>query len=421
MIGQEISYQMTSNIQGIEATTNVSELNDNDVNTYKKISAVNSILNIDTSMDTHPTSYSLTASNHTDILFDSGMTENLTGTESIAVGSGLIGNSLIIGGTKNTLKVPLTGLGVTLDEFTFSSLIKIASGTTGTATLLSLETATPAEHVVFYYDIFTQTLSVNYKGDLKAGKTFSLSADTQYQISVVITSTKLNIFVDQSNVASWKIGGDGIPADSIETAYLAYDSSNTTPGAAIEYDGTYFFNEKVFANNQSQIHDDSKIFSIEPVAGTDFEFGARMWSLYGLVDAVDEFDNPIINKILIEEQTNQSFTSGEQKTFNIAPSAAYQEYEVRFKGFAISEFKLIGSSLAVDKFSINDFSIAKDQNRISIASDTYFSYKIYDLTGKIVKEQLHKTKSSSFEIAKSGVYILQLQIENQVIVKKVFL
>ena len=65
------------------------------------------------------------------------MTENATGTEAMAVGTGLIGNSVIVGGAKNTLKATLTGKGVELDEFTFSSLIKIASGTTGVVTLLS--------------------------------------------------------------------------------------------------------------------------------------------------------------------------------------------------------------------------------------------------------------------------------------------
>lgn len=419
---EEISYTMTSNIHGVETLTNVTELNDDDPDTYKKIRAVNSVLNIDPSNDTELSSYSLKASNHTDILFDSGMTENATGTESFAIGSGLIGNSLIIGGTKNTLKASLTGLGVTLNEFTFSSLIKIASGTTGTVTLLSLETAaTPAEHVVFYYDIDAQELSVNYKGTLKSGKAFTLSADTQYQMTILITNSKLNIFVDQSNVANWKIG-TGIPADSLETAYLGYDSKNSSNGSLIEYDGSYFFNEKLFASNQGQIHDDTKILVKVPVAGSEFEFGARFWSLYGLVDAVDESGNPIINKILIDEQTNQSFTNGEQKDFNITPGAQYQNYEVRFKGFAMSELKLKGTTtLSVDKFSKNTFSIIKNQNGTSISSDQYFSYKIYDLTGQLVEVQIEKTKSSSFQIAKSGVYILKVAFENQVIAKKVIL
>lgn len=416
---EEISYTVTSNIHGVETLTNVTELNDDDPNTYKKIRAVNSVLNIDTSNDTELSSYSLKASNHTDILFDSGMTENATGTESFAIGSGLIGNSLIIGGTKNTLKASLTGLGVTLDEFTFSSLIKIASGTTGTVTLLSLETAaTPAEHVVFYYDIDAQELSVNYKGDLKPGKEFTLSADTQYQISIVITNSKLNIFVDQSNVAKWEIGGDGIPADPIQSAYLGYDSKNSSNGSLIEYDGSYFFNEKLFGNNQGQIHDDTRILVKVPVAGSEFEFGARFWSLYGLVDAVDESGNPIINKILIDEQTNQSFTSGEQKDFNITPGAQYQNYEVRFKGFAMSELKLKGTTLSVDKFSINDFSIKKDQNRLILESKKHFNYQVYDITGKLIKEQTKKTQSSSIQLVESSVYILKMQIENQVITKK---
>ena len=416
---EEISYTVTSNIHGVETLTNVTELNDDDPNTYKKIRAVNSVLNIDTSNDTQLSSYSLKASNHTDILFDSGMTENATGTESIAIGSGLIGNSLIIGGTKNTLKASLTGLGVTLDEFTFSSLIKIASGTTGTVTLLSLETAaTPAEHVVFYYDIDAQELSVNYKGILKPGIAFTLSADTQYQISIVITNSKLNIFVDQSNVAKWEIG-TGIPADSLETAYLGYDSKNSSNGSLIEYDGSYFFNEKLFASNQGQIHDDTRILVKVPVAGSEFEFGARFWSLYGLVDAVDESGNPIINKILIDEQTNQSFTSGEQKDFNITPGAQYQNYEVRFKGFAMSELKLKGTTaLSVDKFSINDFSIKKDQNRLILESKKHFNYQVYDITGKLIKEQTKKTQSSSIQLVESSVYILKMQIENQVITKK---
>ena len=414
---EEISYTVTSNIQGVETLTNVTELNDDDPNTYKKIRAVNSVLNIDTSNDTELSSYSLKASNHTDILFDSGMTENATGTESFAIGSGLIGNSLIIGGTKNTLKASLTGLGVTLDEFTFSSLIKIASVTTGTVTLLSLETAT-AEHVVFYYDIAAQAFSVNYKDDLKTEKAFTLSADTQYQISILITSSKLNIFIDQNNIANWKIGS-GIPADPIQSAYLGYDSENSSNGSLIEYDGSYFFNEKLFANNQSQIHDDTRILGKVPVAGSEFEFGARFWSLYGLVDAVDESGNPIINKILIDEQTNQSFTSGEQKDFNITPGAQYQNYEVRFKGFAMSELKLIGTtSLSVDKFSINDFSIKKDQNRLILESKKHFNYQVYDITGKLIKEQTKKTQSSSIQLVESSVYILKMQIENQVITKK---
>jgi len=421
MNAQGITYTMTSNINGSTDLTNVTELNDDDSNTYKKISAVNSILNIDTTNDTELVSYSLEASNHTNVLFDSGMTENATGSESIATGSGLDGNSVIVGGTKNTLKVPLTGLGVTLDVFTFASLIKIASGTTGVVTLLSLETAAPAEHIVFYYDIAAQTLSCNYKTDLKPGKAFTISADTQYQISIVITSTKLNIFIDTTNVASWKISGDGIPADPIETAYLGFDSSNSTTGSLIEFDGSYFFNEKLFANNQSQIHDNTKIFTKIPVAGSDFEFGARNWSLYGLVDAVDEFDNPIINKILIDEQTNQSFTSGEQKYFNITTGAQYQDYEVRFKGFTMSELKLNGTTLSVDKFSKNEISIVKDHDRIIIGCDKYFSYKIYDLTGKLIKEQIQKTQSSSVQLAKSRVYILKMQVENQVITKKFIL
>lgn len=413
---QEISYTMTSNIQGVETLTNVTELNDDDPNTYKKIRAVNSVLNIDTSNDTELSSYSLKASNHTDFLFDSGMTENETGTELIAIGSGLIGNSLIIGGTKNTLKASLTGLGVTLDEFTFSSLIKIASGTTGTVTLLSLETAN-AEHVVFYYDIAAQAFSVNYKGTLKSGIAFTLSADTQYQISILITSTKLNIFIDQNNIANWKIG-TGIPADSLETAYLGYDSKNSSNGSLIEYDGSYFFNEKLFASNQGQIHDDTRILVKVPVAGSEFEFGARFWSLYGLVDAVDDSGQPIIEKILIDEQTNQSFTSGEQKDFNITPGAQYQNYEVRFKGFAMSELKLKGTTLSVDKFSINDFSIKKDQNRLILESKKHFNYQVYDITGKLIKEQTKKTQSSSIQLVESSVYILKMQIENQVITKK---
>ena len=421
---EEISYTVTSNIHGVETLTNVTELNDDDPDTYKKIRAVNSVLNIDTSNDTELSSYSLKASNHTDILFDSGMTENATGTESFAIGSGLIGNSLIIGGTKNTLKASLTGLGVTLDEFTFSSLIKIASGTTGTVTLLSLETAaTPAEHVVFYYDIDAQEFSVNYKGKLKLAEeggngAFALTADTQYQISIVITESKLNIYVDQSNVANWKIGG-GIPADSLQTAYLGYDNLNATTGSLIEYDGSYFFNEKLFASNQGQIHDDTRILVKVPVAGSEFEFGARFWSLYGLVDAVDEFGDPFINKILIDEQTNQSFTNGEQKDFNITPGAQYQNYEVRFKGFAMSELKLKGpTALSVDKFSINDFSIKKDQNRLILESKKHFNYQVYDITGKLIKEQTKKTQSSSIQLVESSVYILKMQIENQVITKK---
>jgi len=414
---EEISYTMTSNIQGVETLTNVTELNDDDPNTYKKIRAVNSVLNIDTSNDTELSSYSLKASNHTDILFDSGMTENATGTESFAIGSGLIGNSLIIGGTKNTLKASLTGLGVTLDEFTFSSLIKIASGTTGVVTLLSLETAT-AEHVVFYYDIAAQAFSVNYKGDLKTATDYTLTADTQYQISILITSSKLNIFIDQNNIANWKIG-TGIPADPIQSAYLGYDSENSSNGSLIEYDGSYFFNENLFASNQGQIHDDIRLLNKVPVAGSEFEFGARFWSLYGLVDAVDESGNPIINKILIDEQTNQSFTSGEQKDFNITPGAQYQNYEVRFKGFAMSELKLIGTtSLSVDKFSINDFSIKKDQNRLILESKKHFNYQVYDITGKLIKEQTKKTQSSSIQLVESSVYILKMQIENQVITKK---
>lgn len=414
---EEISYTVTSNIQGVETLTNVTELNDDDPNTYKKIRAVNSVLNIDTSNDTELSSYSLKASNHTDILFDSGMTENATGTESFAIGSGLIGNSLIIGGTKNTLKASLTGLGVTLDEFTFSSLIKIASGTTGTVTLLSLETAN-AEHVVFYYDIAAQAFSVNYKGDLKSAKNFTLTADTQYQISILITSTKLNIFIDQNNIANWKIG-TGIPADPIQSAYLGYDSENSSNGSLIEYDGSYFFNEKLFANNQGQIHDDTRVLNKVPVAGSEFEFGARFWSLYGLVDAVDDSGQPIIEKILIDEQTNQSFTSGEQKDFNITPGAQYQNYEVQFKGFAMSELKLIGTtSLSVDKFSINDFSIKKDQNRLILESKKHFNYQVYDITGKLIKEQTKKTQSSSIQLVESNMYILKMQIENQVITKK---
>ena len=413
---QEISYTMTSNIQGVETLTNVTELNDDDPNTYKKIRAVNSVLNIDTSNDTELSSYSLKASNHTDFLFDSGMTENETGTELIAIGSGLIGNSLIIGGTKNTLKASLTGLGVTLDEFTFSSLIKIASGTTGTVTLLSLETAN-AEHVVFYYDIAAQAFSVNYKGDLKSANNFTLTADTQYQISILITSTKLNIFIDQNNIANWKIG-TGIPADPIQSAYLGYDSENSSNGSLIEYDGSYFFNEKLFANNQGQIHDDTRILGKVPVAGSEFEFGARFWSLYGLVDAVDDSGQPIIEKILIDEQTNQSFTSGEQKDFNITPGAQYQNYEVRFKGFAMSELKLKGTTLSVDKFSINDFSIKKDQNRLILESKKHFNYQVYDITGKLIKEQTKKTQSSSIQLVESNMYILKMQIENQVITKK---
>lgn len=240
----------------------------------------------------------------------------------------------------------------------------------------------------------------------------------QYQISIVITSTKLNIFIDQNNIANWKIG-TGIPADPIQSAYLGYDSENSSNGSLIEYDGSYFFNEKLFANNQSQIHDDTRILGKVPVAGSEFEFGARFWSLYGLVDAVDESGNPIINKILIDEQTNQSFTSGEQKDFNITPGAQYQNYEVRFKGFAMSELKLIGTtSLSVDKFSINDFSIKKDQNRLILESKKHFNYQVYDITGKLIKEQTKKTQSSSIQLVESSVYILKMQIENQVITKK---
>ena len=418
---QEITYTMTSNIQGEETLTPVTELNDDDSNTYKKISAVNSMLNIDTTSDTELTSYSITASNHTDILFDSGMTENATGTEAMAIGTGLIGNSVIVGGAKNTLKATLTGKGVELDEFTFSSLIKIASGTTGVVTLLSLETADPAEHVVFYYDIATEEFSIYYKFELKPGKAFTIAADTQYQLSIVITNSKLNIFIDGSNVASWKIGGDGITPDAIETVYLGYDALNSAQGAMIEYDGSYFFNEKLFANNQSQIHDDTKVLGKVPVAGSEFEFGARFWSLYGLVDALDEFENPITNKILIDEQTGQSFTSGEQKTFNVTPGAQYQNYELSLKGFSISEFKLEGTILAVDHFAENNLSITKNQNGTSITSDKFFSYKIYDVTGKLVKAQIEKTKAASIRIDKSGVYILQIKIENQVIAKKIIL
>ena len=286
--------------------------------------------------------------------------------------------------------------------------------------MLSLETASdPAEHVVFYYDIAAEQFSIFYKFELKPGKTFTISPDTQYQMSMVITNSKLNVFIDGSNVASWKIGGDGIPADAIEMAYLGYDSFNSAQGAMIEYDGSYFFNEKLFANNQSQIHDDTKVLGKVPVAGSEFEFGARFWSLYGLVDGVDEFDNPIINKILIDEQTNQSFTSGELKDFNITPGAQYQNYEVRFKGFAMSAFKLEGTTvLSVDKFSINDFSIKKDQNRIILESKKYFNYQIYDITGKLIKEQTKKTQSSSIQLANNQVYIIKMQIENQVITKK---
>lgn len=417
---EEISYTVTSKIQGDETLTNVTELNDDNPDTYKKIRAVNSFLNIDTSNDTKLSSYSLKASNHTDILFDSGMTENATGTESFAIGSGLIGNSLIIGGTKNTLKASLNELGVTLDVFTFSSLIKIASGTTGTVTLLSLETA-DAKHVVFYYDIAAQKFTLNYKGDLKTtGNAFTLSADTQYQISIVINNTKLRIYVDQESVASWKIG-IGIPADPIQSAYLGYDSENSSNGSLIEYDGSYFFNENLFTDNQAQIHNDNQMLGKVPVAGSEFEFGARFWSLYGLVDAVNESGNPIINKILIDEQTNQSFTSGEQKEFNITPDDQYQNYEVRFKGFAMSELKLIGTtttSLSVDKFSINDFSIKKDQNRLILESKKHFNYQVYDITGKLIKEQTKKTQSSSIQLVESSVYILKMQIENQVITKK---
>ena len=69
MSSQEITYQMTSNIQGSTDLTTVTELNDDDSITYKKIRAVNSILNIDTTNDTQASSYSLIASNHTDILY----------------------------------------------------------------------------------------------------------------------------------------------------------------------------------------------------------------------------------------------------------------------------------------------------------------------------------------------------------------
>ena len=421
MHAQEITYQMTSNIQGSEDITAVTELNDGDLNTYKKITASNSMLNIDTTSETELASYSLTASNHTDILFESGLTENATGTEAMVIGSGLIGNSVIVGGAKNTLKATLTGKGVELDEFTFSSLIKIASGTTGVVTLLSLETADPAEHVVFYYDIAAAEFSIYYKFELKPGKAFTISPDTQYQMSMVITNSKLNVFIDGSNVASWKIGGDGITPDAIETAYLGYDALNSAQGAMIEYDGSYFFNEKLFANNQSQIHDDTKVLGKVPVAGSEFEFGARFWSLYGLVDGVNELDEPVVNKILIDEQSNQSFTSGEQKSFNVTPGAKYQNYELALKGFSLSELKLETATLSVEKLSKNDFAIVKSQDRTSISSDTLFSYKIYDLTGKLVEEQIQKTKSSSFQIAKSGVYILKVAFENQVIAKKVIL
>lgn len=421
MNAQEISYTMTSSIQGSDAISNVTELSDNDANTYKKISAVNSKLNMDTASETELLSYSITASNHTDMLFDSGLTENATGTESIAAGSGLVGKSVIVGGTKNTLKAALAGKGVALDEFTFSSLIKIASGTTGVVTLLSLETADPAEHVVFYYDIAAEEFSIYFKFESKPGKAFTIAADSQYQLSIVITNSKLNVFIDGSNVASWKIGGDGITPDAIETAYLGYDALNSTQGAMIEFDGSYFFAEKLFANNQNQIHDDTKILGKVPVAGSDFEFGARHWSLYGLVDAVDELDNPIVNKILIDEQTGQSFTSGEQKTFNVTPGAQYQNYELSLKGFSISEFKLEGTVLSVDAFSKNEFAITKNQGITSITSDKFFSYQIYDVTGKLVKEQIEKSKSASIQIAKSGVHILQVKFENQVIAKKVVL
>ena len=141
--------------------------------------------------------------------------------------------------------------------------------------------------------------------------------------------------------------------------------------------------------------------------------------MYGLVDAVDESGNPIINKILIDEQTNQSFTNGEQKDFNITPGAQYQNYEVRFKGFAMSELKLEGpTGLSVDKFSINDFSIKKDQNRLILESKKHFNYQVYDITGKLIKEQTKKTQSSSIQLVESSVYILKMQIENQVITKK---
>ncbi|GGZ92154.1 T9SS type A sorting domain-containing protein [Algibacter mikhailovii] len=419
---QEITYQMTSNIQGSEDVTAVTELNDGDLNTYKKISAANSMLNIDTATETQLISYTISASSHTDILFDSGLTENATGTEAMAIGSGLVGNSVIVGGAKNTLKATLTGKGVELDEFTFSSLIKIASGTTGVVTLLSLETASdPAEHVVFYYDIAAEEFSIYYKFELKPGKAFTISPDTQYQMSMVITNSKLNVFIDGLNVASWKIGGDGIPADAIEMAYLGYDSFNSAQGAMIEYDGSYFFNEKLFANNQSQIHDDTKILGKVPVAGSEFEFGARFWSLYGLVDALDEFDNPIVNKVLIDEQTNQSFTSGEEKSFDITENASYQEYELSCKGFAFSQFKLIGTTLAIDKFSINNYSITKDLDGISIGSDKLFRYQIYDLTGKLIKEQQRTTLSSHIQLTKNRIYILKMQFGNEVVIKKIIL
>lgn len=418
MNAQGITYTMTSNIHGSTDLTNVTELNDDDSNTYKKIRAVNSILNIDTTNDTQLISYSLKASNHTNILFDSGMTENATGTESIGIGSGLVGNSVIVGGSKNTLKAPLTGQGIVLNEFTFSSLIKIASGTTGTVNLLSLETA--SGYIIIDYDITNQTFNCDNNGVTLTPKALTILADTQYQISFLFHSDKIQLWLDQVKKGTWAVSG-GIPADPIENAYLGYNSSTSTAGSLIEYDGSYFFNEKLFANNQSQIHDDAKILNKVPVAGSDFDFGARNWGLYGLVDAVDEFDNPIINKILIDEQTNQSFTSGEQKDFNVAPGNAYQEYELRFKGFAMSELKLNGTTLSVDKFSKSDFSILKDHDRIILECDKYFSYKIYDITGRLIKNQPQKTQSSSIQLTKSQVYILKMQVENQVITKKFIL
>lgn len=85
----------------------------------------------------------------------------------------------------------------------------------------------------------------------------------------------------------------------------------------------------------------------------------------------------------------------------------------------MSELKLIGTtSLSVDKFSINDFSIKKDQNRLILESKKHFNYQVYDITGKLIKEQTKKTQSSSIQLVESSVYILKMQIENQVITKK---
>ncbi|TLX76476.1 hypothetical protein E9993_06190 [Labilibacter sediminis] len=414
MNAQEIDYSMTYNIQGSTDVFDVTELNDNDLNTYKRIAGVNSTLTINTDMNTELTSYSLVAANESDVLFQSGMSENATGTESISIGSGINGNSVIIGGNKNTLVASLTGKACYLNDLTFASLIKLPSGTTGEIDFLSIETSA-SEHVTFAYNITNQQLVCNYKGSAKQQDGVNIPADTKQQLGITINTSNIKVFIDQVAVASWTIG-TGIPADEIGIVYLGYNSQNSTSGSLIEFDEVYFYNyfESKPLKNLAKIHDYTKVWNKLSVAGSDFEFGPQNWSLYGV--------NADLTAVLIDEQTNQFFTNGEQKDFVIAPGKQFNQYQLKFKGFALSEFKVFGDTpTAIGAISEDDITIKQDYDRITISCNEHFTYKVYDLTGNLVEAQSKKILSSTVQLAKHKVYVLKIQVGNQVVGRKVIL